>query len=181
MTLTFRLFGNCLIACLTLLIGSPLLAGGQEGAPKPAGFGEKKARIDPLEKVPPEAREKTEKGFVILRQGRYWRDVSRIVVDLSTKQIFYDLYHYRSAPTQGHRDLSQEKANQMISLCNKIWSNPKDNAEKPNQPLLVGIEYMTSLVLVDGDSYRVISFSTAPLKEFEQLYQMVSDLVKVKE
>ncbi|HSS50002.1 MAG TPA: hypothetical protein VLX28_13785 [Thermoanaerobaculia bacterium] len=181
MTLAFRPFVNCLIACLTLLIGSPLWAGGQEGTPGPAGFGEKRARIDPLEKVPPEARGKTEKGFVILREGRYWRDVSRIVVDLNKKEIFYDLYHYRSAPTQGHRDLSQEKANRMISLCNKIWSNPKDNAEKPNQPFLVGIEYMTSLVLVDDGSYRVISFSTAPLREFEQLYQMVSDLVEKRE
>ncbi|HEX4966773.1 MAG TPA: hypothetical protein VF173_38540 [Thermoanaerobaculia bacterium] len=181
MTLALRPFGNCLIACLALLIGSPLLAGGQEGAPGLAGFGKKKARIDPLEKVQPEAREKTKKGFVILREGRYWRDISRIVVDLEAKQIFYDYYRNGAAPAVGHRDLSQEKANQMISLCNKIWSNPKDNAEKPNQPLLVGIEYMTSLVLVDEGFYRVISFSTAPLREFEQLYQMVADLVEARE
>ena len=176
-----RPFGNCLIVCLTLLIGCPLWAGGQEGTPGSTGFGEKKARIDPLEKVQPEARGTTKKGFVILREGMYWRDVSRIVVDLDAKHISYDFYHDGSAPAQGHRDLSQEKANQMIVLCNKIWSNPKDNAEKPNQPLLVGIEYMTSLVLVDESSYRVISFSTAPLREFEQLYQMVSDLVAARE
>ena len=176
-----RPFGSCLIACLTLLIGSPLLAGGQEGTPGSAGFGEKKARIDLLEKVQPEARGTTKKGFVILRQGMYWRDVSRIVVDLDAKQIFYDFYRNGSAPERGHRDLSQEEANQMIFLCNKIWSNPRDNAEKPNQPVLVGIEYMTSLVLVDESSYRVISFSTAPLREFEQLYQMVSDRVAARE
>jgi hypothetical protein len=40
---------------------------------------------------------------------------------------------------------------------------------------------MTSLVLVDENSYRVISFSTAPLREFEQLYQMVSDRVAARE
>src|SRR5262245_31014761 len=61
-----------------------------------------KARADPPEKLPPEGKGRSGRGFLIVINGRYWRDVSKVYVDFEKSYISYDFYHYDRAPSAGH-------------------------------------------------------------------------------
>jgi len=141
----------------------------------------RKARIDPLEKVPSEARVETKRGCVFVRYGKYWRDISKVIVDLDRKDIFYDCYHFERRPDQGHIDLTQEQSALIGQWCSELWMSSKDNAEDPaHTDLVVGIEELTTLVLWDGKDPRVFSSSTKPLPAWEKLHSLVWDLVMEK-
>lgn len=136
-----------------------------------------KLKITPKESVPDEVKGLSGKGFVVLRHGMYWRDVSKTFVDLEKRSISYDFYRYGEKPDTGNVEMNPKELDQLILLCNKIWASPKDNNEKSGDPLLVGIEYMNTLVLVDNGVYRVIGFSTSPLDEVSQISDIVQKIL----
>ena len=131
-----------------------------------------KARVDPPEKLPPEARLTSgpERGFTFFDVGMYWRDINKVTVDLDRGYISYDLYRHGREPLQGHVDIDATTRDAMLALAQALWKSPSDNAEDPKHPAAPQIVSRTvSLLLADGEARRHFRFSTEPLKELAAL------------